>query len=85
MNNLFLTQEFDYKHVLRNRAGTIIGEFLKDNDGFFYYFPISENGGSYSESFLNYLLQTLIELNKPWNEEIKEYFDEINVEVTKNA
>jgi hypothetical protein len=51
----------------------LIGEFILDIDGYYYFFPI-ENGGSWNSHTLITLGTKLQELNKPWDDKLKEYF-----------
>ena len=50
---------------------TLIGEFQKDVDGYFYFWPNRiKDGCSWSEHILLTLGEELRRLNKPWNEQI---------------
>jgi hypothetical protein len=51
-----------------------IGNFVKDVDGY-YYFDTLYNGGLWDATILRSIADALDELNKPWNDEIKAYFE----------
>ena len=47
-----------------------LGSFLRDVDGYWVFYP-SKGGGYYNEFYLKYLLDTLRDMNKEWDEQIK--------------
>lgn len=58
-----------------------IGEFVKDVDGFFMYFPtilhngeVYNTGGGFTEWFLIEIANLLKSVNKEWQDQIAEYF-----------
>lgn len=59
----------NYKAYWRNSK--YIGEFLKDVDGFYLYYPVEENYGGWNQSSLQALADTITELNQPWEEQIE--------------
>jgi len=68
----------DHRHLVKinNEYSTkIIGEFIKDVDGFFYFFLNDYNGGSISAEALGELSNKLIEMNREWNNYISENLD----------
>ena len=46
--------------------GVIMGDLLKDVDGYFYYWPIKGRYGSIAEHHLLAIASELHELNKEW-------------------
>ena len=60
-NNLLINDKF-------------IGNVYLDVDGYYYFMP-KQNNGLYSDMVLMEIAKFLIELNKPWNDKINEYFD----------
>lgn len=54
--------------------GVHIGDFEKNVDGFFYWWPVKGKDGSWSSEFLRLIVEKLEELNKKWEEEINNYF-----------
>lgn len=54
-----------------------VGNFEKDVDGYFYYWPrIEEGNGCWASNLLKELSLELDKLNKPWDEEVKKYFEQ---------
>jgi hypothetical protein len=47
-----------------------IGDFLKDVDGYFYYWPPPNQGGCFVAWLLRALADKLDEINKDWNEQV---------------
>lgn len=78
MNTIFKYELINNnKYVIKtnsDRSDKIIGEFIKDVDGFFYFFLNEYNGGSFSSEVLGELSTKLIEINHDWNSQISEYF-----------
>lgn len=56
-----------YEVIFESRT---IGEYTREVDGYFYLFFNSVNGG-WSDYILLELGETLKELNREWNEEVK--------------
>jgi len=52
-----------------------LGDFVRDVDGFFYYWP-SEDGGCWSAWTLRLIANELEELNADWNKYIDENLKE---------
>jgi hypothetical protein len=57
--------------------GSHMGEVLQDVDGFYKWLPLHK-GGYLDEGVLFAVARLLNELNKPWENEINEYFDASN-------
>lgn len=59
--------------VIDESNGVDLGNFIRDIDGFFYFDPIRKDGywSSYSMRLVS---NKLDELNKPYNDELDEYF-----------
>lgn len=78
MNTIFKYELIsDNKYIIKtnnDHSGKIIGEFIKDVDGFFYFFLNEYNGGSLSSEVLGELSTKLIEINRDWNSQISDYF-----------
>ncbi len=55
--------------------GNHIGDIYKEIGGFFYFEPAQGSTGIYSEEYLAALLFELQQLNAPWKETIRKYFD----------
>jgi hypothetical protein len=58
-----------------------VGEFIRDVDGFYMYFPtkmtngeIIHIGGGFTEWFLRAIADLLDKVNKDWQDRINEYF-----------
>lgn len=56
---------------------TIKDDIIQDVDGYYYFWP-AEGGGYFNEFTLRVIADHLEELNKPWDDEINKYFDEID-------
>jgi hypothetical protein len=63
-----------YYHVKVNKNH--VGDIFRDVDGFYYFEPIQNSSGFYSEEYLGALLFELQQLNAPWKETIRKYFEE---------
>ncbi len=50
-------------------------EFVTDVDGFVYYWPKSDRGGSYAAHHLRQLADELDRRNADWEKQINDYFD----------
>lgn len=56
-------------------TGIEMGEFYKEIDGYYVYWPIQRNG--FWESYvLRIIADKLDELNEPYDKEVQEYFKE---------
>ena len=53
--------------------GVLMGEAIQDVDGYFKFFP-EHRGGYWDEDTLQYVLNKLKELNKPWDDHLNEVF-----------
>jgi hypothetical protein len=53
-----------------------LGKFIMDVDGFYYYWPCEKLTGSWSSYSLRGIADKLDELNKEYEENVKEYFRE---------
>ena len=51
----------------------MIGELIMDVDGYFYFWPA--NDGCWPAHIMHSIANKLDDINKPWNDEITEYFD----------
>jgi hypothetical protein len=60
----------EHRINLETEQGFPIGEFERDVDGYFYYWPAIENRGSYSNFTLRKIAEMLDDLNKEWNETV---------------
>lgn len=52
----------------------LIGKFVPDVDGFFYFLPENNNKGLWSDYTLIEIGNRLKEINKPWDDHLKEIF-----------
>lgn len=55
--------------------GNFIGNIYREVDGFYYFEPLPDKGGCYSEELLGALLFELQKLNAPWKENVRKYFE----------
>ncbi len=74
INNIRLTKISESRYNLEFYNGVNLGDFTRDVDGYFYWFPGDSKGGCYSDYILRELGEKLIELNKEWDLKIKEEF-----------
>lgn len=51
--------------------GVILGAFVMDVDGYFYFFPELSRGGHWSQEVLHELALKLEEINAPWDEQMQ--------------
>jgi hypothetical protein len=60
-------------------------DIIQDVDGYYYFWP-SEGGGYFSEFVLRTIADHLEELNKPWDNEINQYFADLDEsdQITEN-
>lgn len=59
---------------VKTSSGLKLGEFYQEIDGFYVFWP-GERKGFYSEEFLEALIFELQQLNAPWKENIRKYFE----------
>lgn len=71
---LILEQIKDSTYNVKTNGGLKLGEFYREVDGFYVFWP-EERSGFYSEEYLGALLFELQQLNAPWKENIRKYFD----------
>jgi len=64
-----------YSVMMNN--GIELGEFVKDVDGFFYFWVNKNLSGCLSESIIRYVADELKELNKEWDKEIDKLFKSV--------
>ena len=66
-----------YKVIANN--GVYMGEFLVSDSGWFDWWPeFPSKGGYYSSDILKQLIDKLDELNQPYNDEVRKFFDSPN-------
>lgn len=70
--NLEQTGEATYN--IKTNGGLNLGEFYREIDGFYVFLPVNRDG-FYSEEYLGALLFELQQLNAPWKENLRKYFD----------
>ena len=71
---LILEQVYKTAYNVNTNNGKKLGEFYQEVDGFYVFLPI-ESSGFYSEEYLGALLFELQQLNAPWKENIRQYFE----------
>ena len=54
---------------------SVVAEVLLDVDGFYYIYLPDGNGGAYQAEHFKEIGEMVIELNRPYEEELKAYFD----------
>lgn len=52
---------------------TVVGYFIVDVDGYFYFWPSNE--GCWSSHMMRSIADKLDEVNKKWDDHINEYFN----------
>jgi len=63
--------------VFWGENGKYIGDFIVDDDGFFYFWPLKDNWwGCWASYILREIADKLDELNQPWSDQIDQYFEE---------
>ena len=68
--NLIYQQINQQKYSVRTKNGKLIGEFIRDVDGYFYFW--SENNlGAWPSYLLRDIADKMDELNKSWNEQLE--------------
>jgi hypothetical protein len=81
MNNMDLqviTHEDKSEGVYVN--GKLIGHVMRFEDGYYAFMNLEGLNGSWSSYDLRMIADLLDDLNKPWDTEVKAYFDSIEVE-----
>ena len=58
--------------------GVYVGEFYREVSGHYVYDPDRTKGGYWSEGMLIEIAEELQRLNKPWDDQINQYFDTQN-------
>lgn len=71
---LILEQVAKTAYNIKTNHGVKLGEFYQEVDGFYVFLPV-ESPGFYSEEYLEALLFELQQLNAPWKENIRKYFE----------
>lgn len=71
---LNLEQVGEATYNVKTNGGLKLGEFYREVDGFYVFYP-GEREGFYSEEYLGALIFELQQLNAPWKENIREYFE----------
>lgn len=64
-----------YNIVFNNR---VVAEVLLDIDGYYYIYLTNGNGGAYQAEHFKEIGEMVIELNKPYEEELETYFKNQN-------
>jgi hypothetical protein len=64
------TNSFTYE-VRVESSDLLIGQFIMSDDGFYYFLPVSSDGGLWSDYTLIAIGTKLKELNQPWAYQIK--------------
>jgi len=68
--NIIYKQINQQKYSVRNKNGKLIGEFIRDVDGYFYFW--SENNlGAWPSHLLRDIADKLDEINQLWDEHIE--------------
>lgn len=65
-----------HQKVFWGENGKYIGDFIVDDDGFFYFWPLKDNWGCWASYSLRAIADKLDELNQPWSDQIDQYFEE---------
>jgi len=64
----------DVTYRLLTSNGKYIGFFELDVDGYYYFWNEDYNTGSWSSNSLRIIADKLDEINKPYDDSVKEYF-----------
>ena len=78
MNNINLqviTHEDKSEGVYVN--GKLIGHVMRFEDGYYAFMNLAGLNGSWSSYDLRMIADLLDDLNKPWDSQVKEYFDSL--------
>lgn len=62
-----------HHYLVQTKSGKVIGEFVEDVDGLFYFFLTDYNGGAFYSGILNEISNKLDKLNCSWNTKINKY------------
>jgi len=74
---LKIEQKDNIYEVVVESNNKVIGYFIQDVDGYYYFAPNGYNeGGVWSDYILLEIGTKLKAINKPWNDQINEYFKE---------
>ena len=63
----------NHHHLAQTKSGKVIGEFVEDVDGLFYFFLTDYNGGAFYSGILNEISNKLDKLNCSCNSNINKY------------
>jgi hypothetical protein len=72
--------QIDVQKIERNKYEVLInekliGHFIRDVDGYLYYWPLESLSGSWNSNALRLIANKLDEFNKEWDLQIKTYFE----------
>lgn len=62
------------RYLVVHKNGVTLGDLCKLEDGFYYWWPDNTRTGCYESYVIREIADKLDELNKPWSNEIDEYF-----------
>jgi hypothetical protein len=62
----------------------LVGQFVKEVDGFFYFFDDKPNRGLWQSHILRFIADKLDEINKPYQDILYELYDILNENKKKN-
>lgn len=71
--NLIYKQINNQKFHVLTPNNHLVGELIMDVDGYFYFWP--SNDGCWSSHIMRSIANKLDDINKPWNDEVTEYFE----------
>ena len=71
--NLIYKQINSQKFEVLTLNNMLVGSLIMDVDGYFYFWP--SNDGCWPSHIMHSIANKLDEINKPWNDEINDYFD----------
>lgn len=66
----------NYYEVRVESSNKLIGKFVQDVDGFFYFSQEERDGGLWSDYILLEVGSKLKQINEPWLKQIEKYFEE---------